>query len=392
MLSTTLASPRAPDQASPASSSGASSHAGRTRGTSVQSRRAAHALGFSLHPTLPLSPPVLSPASEHPDHRARRASGSFFLPIDIPVSTARASRRPSLSNLSTFLAGIEHHTRVRTAGGRGQSRSVSRSTSRAGDRRGSFDGERILLDDDVDDYLSTSDRTDDESDVEDPHSPHSPRSRRGSIVFPTMGVPSFAAGRLSAVDDDYDRTFREEDELDLYGTTPSATGTLSSTLKGDTFFQPPHLTERHVFLPPPTPRMLPTSSGEEPYLETAPSSPTPFPLVTSDLHPPSAYFPPIAAAQRRYSSRYPDDLAPPNSLEDVDVFEEGERIGVGVWLENRGGWVRDCFGEEEAGLEIGVGGGGEGIEGAPTEMEVVRRLGEGTYAMSVLALDRGPSS
>ena len=65
----------------------------------------------------------------------------------------------------------------------------------------------------------------------------------------------------------------------------------------------------------------------------------------------------------------------------MDVFEVGERIGVGVWLENRGGWVRDCFSSEEGELEIGVGGGGEGLLDAPTECEVVSRLGEGTYAM-----------
>lgn len=66
------------------------------------------------------------------------------------------------------------------------------------------------------------------------------------------------------------------------------------------------------------------------------------------------------------------------------MFEEGERIGVGVWLEDRGGWVRDCFGEGEdelGGRPLEENGGI--VPGAPTEMEVVRRLGEGTYAMYV---------
>lgn len=91
---------------------------------------------------------------------------------------------------------------------------------------------------------------------------------------------------------------------------------------------------------------------EEPFLDTAPSSPTP----------------------GRAKSVRSDGGG--GGLEDVEVFEEGERVGVGVWLEGRGGWATDCFGGEMG----GEGGLGNGL-GGPGELEVVRRLGEGTYAM-----------
>lgn len=86
-------------------------------------------------------------------------------------------------------------------------------------------------------------------------------------------------------------------------------------------------------------------TGEEPFLDTAPSSPRPKRTQTHDSYGGSG-------------------------LEDVDVFDEGDRVGVGVWLEGRGGWARDCFEDTAEGMGSGVG-----------ELEVVRRLGEGTYAM-----------
>lgn len=92
---------------------------------------------------------------------------------------------------------------------------------------------------------------------------------------------------------------------------------------------------------------------EEPFLETAPNSPL--------------------GRVRSFASIADSEG---DGLAGVDVFDEGERVGVGVWLEGRGGWARDCFGGDNAGDE-GVAGG----FGGPGELEVVRRLGEGTYAM-----------
>ena len=314
------------------------------------------------------------------------------------TSSVRPTSRPSLSHLASFLSGIEHHTRVRTAGvagGRGVSRSASRSTSRTGDRRGSFDGERILLDgddyydDEPDEESELGDHTDDESyhgqtgqqigtknnrrrsiSFGSRTSSIASVSRRNSIVFPSIAVPSHH------LNDESERNKLWEDKkwgdadsvssLDTYGTLTQATSKFPTASTSQSTPTPTISTQRHIFRPPSTPRVLPTYTNEEPYLETAPSSPNPL----SPHH------------DRRFSSHF-DLLAPSSNLEDVEIFDEGERIGVGVYLEDRGGWVRDCFGEEEGGLEIGIGGGGEGIEGAPTEMEVLRRLGEGTYAMFV---------
>jgi hypothetical protein len=103
-----------------------------------------------------------------------------------------------------------------------------------------------------------------------------------------------------------------------------------------------------TFKPLMTPRVLSTEMEEEPFLDTAPNSPLPKRTRTHDS----------------FSS----------GLQGVDVFEEGERVGVDVWLEGRGGWVRDCFADSSE------GGPGNGI-GGPRELEVERRLGEGTYAM-----------
>lgn len=93
---------------------------------------------------------------------------------------------------------------------------------------------------------------------------------------------------------------------------------------------------------------------EEPFLDTAPNSPQPKRTRTSDSY--------VHAGTSA------------NDLQEVDVFEEGERVGVDVWLEGRGGWVRDCFADSSE------GGPGNGI-GGPRELEVEKRLGEGTYAM-----------
>lgn len=106
-----------------------------------------------------------------------------------------------------------------------------------------------------------------------------------------------------------------------------------------------------TYVPVSTPRLMSPSigaypySGEEPFLDTAPSSPVPRRTHTHDSF--------------------------SNGLEDVEVFDEGDRVGVGVWLEGRGGWARDCFGDSRDGTEPGNGIGG------PGELEIVRRLGRG---------------
>lgn len=114
-----------------------------------------------------------------------------------------------------------------------------------------------------------------------------------------------------------------------------------------------------TFKPLPTPRILSTEMEEEPFLDTAPSSPVPRRTRTSDSY-----------------ARDAMSEGGGGGLQGVDVFEEGERVGVDVWLEGRGGWVRDCFADSSE------GGPGNGI-GGPRELEVERRLGEGTYAMCV---------
>ncbi|KAI5475382.1 protein serine/threonine kinase [Pseudohyphozyma bogoriensis] len=111
-----------------------------------------------------------------------------------------------------------------------------------------------------------------------------------------------------------------------------------------------------TYPPPVTPRHYATEPDEEPFLDTAPSSPQP---------------------RKLYSSGTAFDYG--DGLEGVEVFEEGERVGVGVWLEGRGGWARDCFADGSGG-EVGPGNG----VGGPGELEVVRRLGEGTYAIVYL--------
>jgi hypothetical protein len=292
------------------------------------------------------------------------------------TSMSRPSRRPSLSHLASFLSGIEHHTRVRTPGvegGRGVSRSASRSTSRVGggrSRQNSVGSER------------DSSRA----------SSFSGSLRRGSIS---------SVANIAMHDDIQDKERSWEEEESFSTATPQYD--LSSSFSSNSYaaatpttasFSAQAQSQRHIFHSPAIPRVLPTSTNEEPFLDTAPSSPIPRHLqytpasqpypshssADSQLHP-SDFYQPYHHQSQQY---YHDKLLPASSLEDVDVFEEGDRVGVGIWLEERGGWVRDCFaeGEDELGGRA-TDGDGRLVVGAPTEMEVVRRLGEGTYAMCV---------
>lgn len=310
------------------------------------------------------------------------------------TSSNRPSRRPSLSHLASFLSGIEHHTRVRNPGiigGRGVSRSASRSHSRVGEsRRGTRDSSVDTFggEDGIETLNgSGSGGAGAWSGGRSRASSIAPQSRRSSINgiplgygYPTnSGSTTSNSGNTTNSGSNIDGLAMErsvgslyeyseerrntgtvmEEELDLGFRTPISTPSFAQQQNQQ------HLPPR-IFHPPSTPRIYSTETDEEPYLETAPSSPNPQYRTTT--RPPQ--FPPSPHHHQRTQSH--DSFS--NGLEDVDVFEEGDRVGVGVWLEGRGGWARDCFGEEEGEA------GGNGI-GGPGELEVVRRLGEGTYAM-----------
>ncbi|GAA6044106.1 hypothetical protein JCM8097_003210 [Rhodosporidiobolus ruineniae] len=129
-----------------------------------------------------------------------------------------------------------------------------------------------------------------------------------------------------------------------------------------------------------TPRNLlpPSQYGgdpeEEPFLDSAPNSPEPAPrrIPGASLSRVGTY-----SSLARTSSALSSVT---NDLSTVDVFDEGERVGVGVWLEGRGGWVRDCFAGR---AEVEGKAPGNGLDG-PRQLEVERRLGEGTYAIVYL--------
>lgn len=156
-----------------------------------------------------------------------------------------------------------------------------------------------------------------------------------------------------------------------------------------------------------------TDPEEEPFLDSAPNSPNLPVLPNPNGHAQarrsvSSAYSALTRTSTAMSSSSSFPYASENGggegqtdLSTIDVFDEGERVGVGVWLEGRGGWVRDCFAEGKAyGLvsnggngesgegENGRGGGvvggvGGNVLGGPGVLEVERRLGEGTYAMYV---------
>ena len=120
-----------------------------------------------------------------------------------------------------------------------------------------------------------------------------------------------------------------------------------------------------------------TDGGEEPFLESEPNSPrSPARLIRTKTY--DSY----ASSAREDDDDEGDDDGhqPLNDLANVDVFDEGERVGVGVWLEGRGGYVRDCFAGR---VDRDGKAPGNGLDG-PKQLEVERRLGEGTYAIVYL--------
>lgn len=376
---------------------------GRIVSSGVQSRRSATSLGLgvSFAPMADVtsrpksaspvaSPDSMSPRSSSPpvpqstsSIQSRRSSlKSPLLPPPTAAaaeksaaaaqsSTRSASRRPSISHLASFLSGIEHHTRVRNpAAGRGVSRSASRSQSRAGEGRhprrsgGSSGGDTSEDDDGADDYTTDAyDNPTMRAGATSRSSSVAARSRRSSLSLSmtrgdsggsgsphpylhslvrentTGATPRGARSAESLWAEDNDEDRHDEEARDEMTKERSQAGW-----------------QRGAWKPLATPtKELSTEMEEEPFLDTAPNSPLP------------------------KRSRTTDSYSNGNGLQDVDIFEEGERVGVDVWLEGRGGWVRDCFADSSE------GGPGNGI-GGPRELEVERRLGEGTYAMCVLAV------
>lgn len=344
---------------------------------SVQSRRSAISQGLGVQfSALELSDLTPSPKLRGPPSRSNSRSHSrrssitspalqtplfgfedgLTSPAGLPPTVASAvsatrsssrqpSRRPSLSHLASFLSGIEHHTRVRSpgvTGGRGVSRSASRSQSRASDGRRASTSTR-----------SSNDReSDDEPDFDDLDDDYGFRrsSRRSSLTSARSQLHSLVRENTTGGTGGSDNS---------PGSTPSALAErLSGALGLTSTPSPPPLPppETRTFRALSTPRVLGTSADEEPYLDTAPSSPQPY----------------FRQRTRTLDSNdsYEEEAS---GMQGIDVFEEGERIGVGVWLEERGGWITDCF--DEPGEEPGNGAGGPGV------LEIERRLGEGTYAM-----------
>ncbi|SGZ06065.1 BQ5605_C031g10914 [Microbotryum silenes-dioicae] len=339
----------------------------------------------------PRSDSVQSSSStrDHSRHGSFSATSGAAMPVggvSTPSSSRLPSRRPSLTHLASFLSGIEHHARVRDpgpSGGRGVSRSASRSQSRAGQRRpataydGDFDEEEL---DDIDDDASSS-----VSGLASAISSAARRragsrassvaaaSRRSSInlssergsphpfLHPlvrdnTTGGPSPLVKSPPSSNDGSSGWGRRRDLADD-DDDGSGWGDKTATPV------PRDLATNRTFVPPMTPRVLSTEMDEEPFLDTAPNSPH-------------------STAKRVRSFSALGEAADPSVVSDadlssVDVFEEGERVGVDIWLEGRGGWVRDCFGSNSE------GGPGNGI-GGPKELEIERRLGEGTYAIVYL--------
>lgn len=193
-----------------------------------------------------------------------------------------------------------------------------------------------------------------------------------------LGLETMTEGEIVDVEREGEAAEEEEEDDEEGGTTFKESGQWGDHLNSTTpstntnHLLSSHRSERgrapRYVVSPETPRVYSTEMDEEPYLETAPSSPLPQSNQARLCSITTSYSPPLM--EKRRTSTH-DSFA--NGLEDVDVFDEGERVGVGVYLEGRGGWARDCF---EGTEDVGKGAGS--VLG---ELEVVRRLGEGTYAM-----------
>ncbi|GAA6010395.1 hypothetical protein JCM11491_006303 [Sporobolomyces phaffii] len=398
------------------------------RASSVQSRRSATSLGLGVQfanmndltasPTLSAasqatsgskspspsrtSPPILSGSNNPPSTHSRRSSIQFATAQPPTPSTQNPPRRPSLTHLASFLSGIEHHTRVRSPGGRGVSRSASRSHSRAGGigrryRGVGSDGSELDVGDESEDDQRRSPRGGFSS--EDEYLPEEDEPPEEGFMFgpPSQGGMANRRMRASSSRASSIRSRSRRSSISRSGTeredgsphpllhelvrenTTGGVGPINITPQTPGIQDPVRASEiweetfetykPSVLTTPTTPRIVRANysyaDDEEPFLDTsAPNSP--------------------AMAQRRgrtYSSATTDSVVT-QDLSTVEVFSEGERIGVDVWLEGRGGWVRDCF-ADRASLERDGKGMGNGLDG-PRQLEVERRLGEGTYAIVYL--------
>ncbi|GAA6020461.1 hypothetical protein JCM10207_000008 [Rhodosporidiobolus poonsookiae] len=364
------------------------------------------------------------------------------LPEDGPPPTSSSSsrapsRRPSLTHLASFLSGITHHTRVRSPGvhgGRGVSRSASRSQSRAGmDRRrygsggesdagsvsggsgGDGEGGEESDDDGAGSEVSffggfggggsasrsragsrrrrttTASSGGAAGSLSRASSVRSGRSRASSISVASASttmhpllhelvrenttggdVPSSGDGAATAT-----ATAglpNDGPNVVAGGAGATAAGTVKPATWEATFeaYKPSVVTVpvARVHPPPPPTHTVP---DEEPFLDSAPNSPD---LAHARIPQRTQTYSSLARTSS-FASTAPSDA---DDLSLVDVFDEGERIGVDVWLEGRGGWVRDCFAGR---ADVDGKAPGNGLDG-PKQLEVERRLGEGTYAIVYL--------
>ncbi|CDR48557.1 RHTO0S18e02740g1_1 [Rhodotorula toruloides] len=365
----------------------------------------------TIPPTASLFPPA---AGTTAPSAAPLSTPSLSSPTFSSASLATAGAK---THLASFLSGITHHTRVRSpgpSGGRGVSRSASRSHSRAssvsgrsrmpssggGSEAGAAEeeGESWTPGDGVGEWedgaqggtegrefnwfgtalagsTTTSGFNGPTGRFRSPSAssrppPHTNRARstssRASSIHTRSRRNSLTPSLASATSHPLLHELVRENTTG--GVVPSEVvqggeGKVQQWEATYETYKPSVLT---------TPRFQRTTTDEEPFLDSAPNSPR-------------AGAGQLVARTKTYdsfvsSSEDGGESAASNDLSAIDVFEEGERIGVGVWLEGRGGYVRDCFAGR---ADMDGKAPGNGLDG-PRQLEIERRLGEGTYAIVYL--------
>ncbi|GEM11788.1 hypothetical protein Rt10032_c17g5805 [Rhodotorula toruloides] len=388
---------------------------GRSRRSSVQFAPAPSSPSRISSPSSPTIPPT---ASLFPPSTTATAA---IQPLATPSLSSPTLSSPSLTgaknHLASFLSGITHHTRVRSpgpSGGRGVSRSASRSHSRAssvsGRRRSAGGGS----DDEGEGGWTPGDGVGGWEDGAQGGTEgrefnwfgtalagstttsgfNGPTGRFRSVSATSSGPSPCNRARSTSSRASSIRTRSRRNSLTPSLASASTTshpllhelvrenttgGVVPSEVVqgGDGKVQQWEATyETYKPSVLTTPRFQRTATGdEEPFLDSTPNSPRT-----------GAGSGALVARTKTYdscvssSSEDGSESAASNDLSAIDVFEEGERIGVGVWLEGRGGYVRDCF----AGRADKDGKApGNGLDG-PRQLEIERRLGEGTYAIVYL--------
>jgi len=359
---------------------------------------------------------------------SRRSSVHFAATTTSPSPTAPAapvpSRRPSLTHLASFLSGITHHTRVRSpgpSGGRGVSRSASRSHSRAGSQSGRERRRRIASGDSgvssVGEHALGSDDGWDDGDGDyaepDPvrgfdwfaHDAASPQPLPQQLPHPQPPTPSAGPFRTPSLSRSRVRAASRTSSIASRSRRSSVASQHPPGTPGGTSPHPllHELVRENTtggVAPSPTESGAPSPGGGsgggagapsvasweatnevyKPSVLTTPRPPPPDeePFLDSAQNSPAGL-----ARTKTYASSasgMSDAESENEDLRDVDVFDEGERVGVGVWLDGRGGYVRDCFAGH---VDVDGKAPGNGLDG-PRQLEVERRLGEGTYAIVYL--------